>query len=93
MFRDSDQATFRDYFRRNKVTAKPLPPGIAKNVARGKPLPPGIAKRALPPRLLALAPRVDPDITFSIAGDVVVAMRRDVVVDILRNVFQKVTAS
>ena len=25
--------------------AKPLPPGIRKNLARGKPLPPGIAKR------------------------------------------------
>jgi hypothetical protein len=25
---------------------KPLPPGIAKNLARGKPLPPGIAKKA-----------------------------------------------
>ena len=86
VFRDSDQATFRDYFRTNRIAGKPLPPGIAKNVARGKPLPPGIAKRSLPPALLAKAPRVD-DITFTIAGDVVVAMRRDVVVDILRNVF------
>lgn len=31
---------------------KPLPPGIAKNLARGKPLPPGIATRNLPDRLL-----------------------------------------
>src|SRR5687767_6483057 len=53
VFRDSDQATFRDYFRRNRITATALPPGIAKNLARGKPLPPGIAKRAVPPALLA----------------------------------------
>ena len=87
VFRESDEATFREYFRRNRITATPLPPGIAKNVARGKPLPPGIAKRAVPAALLAQGPRVDPDITFTIAGDVVVAMRRDVVVDVLRRVF------
>ena len=87
VFRDTDQATFRDYFRRNRITATALPPGIAKNVARGKPLPPGIAKRAVPAALLAQGPRAAPDITFTIAGDVVVAMRSGLVVDILRNVF------
>jgi hypothetical protein len=87
VFRDADQATFREYFRRNRITATALPPGIAKNLARGKPLPPGIAKRAVPPALLAQGPRVAPDITFTIAGDVVVAMRSGLVVDILRNVF------
>ena len=87
VFRDSDQTTFRDYFRTHKIVGKPLPPGIAKNVARGKPLPPGIAKRAVPPALLQQGPRVSPDITFTIAGDVVVAMRSGLVVDILRNVF------
>lgn len=87
IFRDSDRATFRDYFRTHRITAKALPPGIAKNVARGKPLPPGIAKRAVPPALIALGPKVGPDITFTIAGDVVVAMRSGVVVDILREVF------
>lgn len=87
VFRDTDQATFREYFRRNRITATALPPGIAKNVARGKPLPPGIAKRAVPPALLAQGPKVAPDITFTIAGDVVVALRSGLVVDILRNVF------
>ena len=87
VFRDSDQTTFRDYFRRNRITATALPPGIAKNLARGKPLPPGIAKRAVPAALLAQGPKVGPDITFTLFGDVVVAMRRDVVVDVLRNVF------
>ena len=87
IFRDSDRSTFRDYFRTHRIAATALPPGIAKNVARGKPLPPGIAKRAVPPALLALGPKVGPDITFTIAGDVVVAMRSGVVVDILREVF------
>src|SRR5688572_22569297 len=62
VFRDSDQTIFRDYFRTHKIVGKPLPPGIAKNVARGKPLPPGIAKRSVPPALLQQGPRVSPDI-------------------------------
>jgi len=39
---------------------KPLPPGIAKNIARGKPLPPGIAKQQLPSDLIRQLPPVDP---------------------------------
>ncbi|MCR9212548.1 MAG: anti-virulence regulator CigR family protein [Proteobacteria bacterium] len=35
---------------------KPLPPGIAKNLARGKPLPPGIAKKNLAPNILKELP-------------------------------------
>ena len=38
--------------------SKPLPPGIAKNLARGKPLPPGIAKQQLPQDLVRLLPPV-----------------------------------
>lgn len=41
------------------VGAKPLPPGIRKNLARGKPLPPGIAKQAVPGPLLYKLPKVD----------------------------------
>lgn len=41
------------------VGAKPLPPGIRKNLARGKPLPPGIARQAVPQPLLARLPAVD----------------------------------
>jgi len=87
VFRDSDRATFHDYFLTHKIVAEPLPPGIAKNVARGKPLPPGIAKRALPAELLLVAPRV-PDVKFAIVGEVVVAMRSGVVVDVLTGVFR-----
>lgn len=41
------------------VGAKPLPPGIRKNLARGKPLPPGIAKQSVPGPLLYKLPKVD----------------------------------
>jgi len=41
-----------------KQKGKPLPPGIAKNLARGKPLPPGIAKRSLPGDLVRQLPPV-----------------------------------
>ncbi len=87
VFRDSDHATFHDYFAAHRITAEPLPPGIAKNVARGKPLPPGIAKRAVPADLLALGPKVE-GVSFAIVGEVVVAMKGGVVVDVLAGVFK-----
>lgn len=87
VFRDTDRVTFRDYFRRHAIAATPLPPGIAKNVARGKPLPPGIAKRAVPPDLLVVGPRVGREVSLAIVGNVVVAMRSGVVIDILVGVF------
>ena len=42
----AERALIGDYFEesKNHTGAKPLPPGIAKNLKRGKPLPPGIAK-------------------------------------------------
>lgn len=43
-----EEAVVRGIFRDQRSylePAKPLPPGIRKNLARGKPLPPGIAKR------------------------------------------------
>lgn len=88
VFRASDRATFHDYFVTHKIAAQPLPPGIAKNVARGKPLPPGIAKRALPADLLALGPKVDKDVSFAIVGELVVAMKGGIVIDILAEVFK-----
>lgn len=88
IFRDTDRATFHDYFSTHRIAPQALPPGIAKNVARGKPLPPGIAKRAVPADLLALGPKVDKDVSFSIVGDVVVAIRAGAVIDILAGVFK-----
>ena len=88
VFREGDRVTFHDYFVAHKITAQPLPPGIAKNVARGKPLPPGIAKRAVPAELIAIGPKVDKETSFTIVGDVVVAMKGGVVIDVLAGVFK-----
>ena len=88
VFSDADRVAFRNYFVTNRITAQPLPPGIAKNVARGKPLPPGIAKKVLPANLLAIAPKVDRDVSFAIVGDVVVAVRGGVVIDVMTGVFK-----
>lgn len=88
VFRDNDRVTFRDYFVKHKIVAQPLPPGIAMNIARGKPLPPGIAKKTLPADLIVLVPRADPNVTYYIVGDRIVAVRNGNVVDILLNVFR-----
>ena len=89
LFTDHDRSTFRDYFARHKIVAQPLPPGIAKNVARGKPLPPGIAKKALPADLVrTLGSRAGSGITFSIVGDRVAAVRAGNVIDLLDAVFR-----
>lgn len=88
-FGDSDRTAFRSYFARHRVTAQPLPPGIAKNVVKGKPLPPGIAKKALPADLLLLVtPRAGRDVSFAIVSDVVVATRGGVVVDLMVGLFR-----
>jgi len=66
----------------------PLPPGIAKNLARGKPLPPGIAKKAVPSSMLRQLP-YHPGYEWQIAGSdlVLVAIGTAIVADVLRNVF------
>ncbi|HYL21297.1 MAG TPA: anti-virulence regulator CigR family protein [Gemmatimonadales bacterium] len=76
------------YYAEHPYAAKPLPPGIAKKLARGKPLPPGIAKRALPPDLVTeLPPRAGFEV--SIVGDRVVLLdAQGLVVDVLVNVFR-----
>lgn len=43
-----DVVVVRQYFSAYPVQTAPLPPGIAKKLARGKPLPPGIAKKIAP---------------------------------------------
>jgi hypothetical protein len=88
-FNSGDHDTFRNYFRSNRITAEPLPPGIAKNLARGKELPPGIAKKAFPNDLVrGLGSRVRPGVTFTIAGDRVVALKDGKVVDIIEGLFR-----
>lgn len=51
--------------------AKPLPPGIQKNLARGKPLPPGIAKQQLPGGYLGELPRHEGQGWYRIGADLV----------------------
>ena len=70
------------------ASAKPLPPGIAKKVARGGSLPPGIAKRYLPNDLLVqLPPR--PGCQWVVVGTdvLLVAAATGVIIDILDDVF------
>ncbi|WP_052379213.1 anti-virulence regulator CigR family protein [Tepidicaulis marinus] len=77
----------RDYFGRHGMTSKPLPPGIAKNLARGKPLPPGIAKRYLPQDLQLRLPVYEGYERLIVGDDVLlVAAATGIIVDILSDV-------
>lgn len=69
VFTGSEIQIIRDYYahahddgagkaKSGKQKQKPLPPGVAKNLARGKPLPPGIAKQVLPGDLSRRLPPV-----------------------------------
>lgn len=53
---DVEIRIIRDYYGVPSRKLKPLPPGIAKNLARGKPIPPGIARTRAPDGLVALLP-------------------------------------
>jgi len=77
----------REYFAGQKVKPKPLPPGIAKNLARGKPLPPGIAKTRLPADLVARL-TVREGHTWLLEGNVVILVDPvGLIVDVLRDIF------
>ncbi|MGR8919205.1 MAG: anti-virulence regulator CigR family protein [Gammaproteobacteria bacterium] len=70
------------------TSAKPLPPGIRKNLARGKPLPPGIAKKQPGSALIARLPRVDGHQWLEVGRDLVlVAAGTYVVKEIIEAVF------
>lgn len=68
---------------------KPLPPGIAKNLARGKPLPPGIAKQYVPGPMLARLPQ-HPGYEWRVVGAdlVLVGIQTAIVADVLMGVFR-----
>jgi len=88
VFRDSDRDAFRDYYRAHTTEVKPLPPGIAKNLARGKPLPPGIARTRVPDVVLVKLPWRPPGYTFFLVGDRVVMLdAKGLVADILISIF------
>ncbi|MGH8194287.1 MAG: anti-virulence regulator CigR family protein [Woeseiaceae bacterium] len=71
-----------------KHKQKPLPPGIARNLARGKPLPPGIAKQVLPYELRQVLPPVrDGYERIIVAGKILlVEIATQVVRDVLTDV-------
>lgn len=76
-----------EFFAEHTYQAKPLPPGIAKNLARGKPLPPGIAKTRLPEKLQARLP-ARAGIEITIFGDRIVLLEASgLVVDVLEGIF------
>ncbi|MDO8837917.1 MAG: anti-virulence regulator CigR family protein [Parvibaculum sp.] len=88
IFEADEARLIRDYFSTRPMDVKPLPPGIAKNLARGKPLPPGIAKRYLPGDLTARLP-MRTGYERRIVGDdvLLVSVVTGVIVDILNDVF------
>lgn len=71
------------------VGYSPLPPGIAKNLARGKPLPPGIAKKYPSAMMLNQLP-AHPGYEWRVAGTdlILVSIGTLIVADILKNVFR-----
>ena len=70
------------------VGYSPLPPGIAKNLARGKPLPPGIAKKMVPGPMLRELP-VRSGHEWRIAGDdlILVSLGSGLVVEVMGDIF------
>ena len=88
VFAEADRGVFRDYYRTRREAIKPLPPGIAKNLARGKPLPPGIVKTRVPDAVLVQLPWRPRDYTVFLVGDRVVLLNANgLVADILDGIF------
>lgn len=82
VFTDDEKRKIRDWYGEAKIQAKPLPPGIARNLARGKPLPPGIAKQTIPSELERVLP-ARPDFERLVVGTDIVLVKSGIVVDIL----------
>lgn len=88
VFQDSDRGVFREYYRAHRDAVKPLPPGIAKNLARGKPLPPGIARTRVPDVVLVQLPWRPRGYELFLVGDRVVLLDpKGLVADILISIF------
>jgi hypothetical protein len=88
VFHESDRGVFREYYRAHPHAVKPLPPGIAKNLARGKPLPPGIAKTRVPEAVVVRLPWRPAGYTFFLVGDRVVLLDGNgLIADILVSIF------
>lgn len=89
VFTAIEQTRIREWFIANPYAVQPLPPGIARNLARGKPLPPGIAKRYAPAGLLRqLAPRPGYEVLVIGASILLVHAASGIVHDILSDVIR-----
>ena len=89
VFTAAEQTRIREWFIANPYPLQPLPPGIARNLARGKPLPPGIAKRYAPAGLIRqLAPRPGYEILVAGASILLVHAATGIVHDILSDVIR-----
>ena len=88
-FNYKDKKTIQDYFANGRYKPKPLPPGIAKNLAVGKPLPPGIAKRNLPAGLRSLLPTY-PDYEYLVTGNDILLVNKttNIISDIITNIIK-----
>ena len=88
VFTDVEIRIIRDYYASAGYQPKPLPPGIAKNLARGKPLPPGIAKTRLPRDLIVkLPPRPNFEIVI-VADRIALLDQAGIVVDLRVGIFR-----
>lgn len=89
IFSSAEKRAITDYYTKHPAGAKPLPPGIAKNLGRGKPLPPGIAKTRLPADAQKSMPPRKDGTEIAIFGDKVVLLEASgLVVDILEGVLR-----
>ena len=85
---EDERRILRDYFATHRLAARPLPPGIAKNLALGKPLPPGISKRYLPQPVLERLPVYPGYTRYIVGGNIVLLDRSGLVVDIAVDIFK-----
>jgi hypothetical protein len=87
-----ERAIISSYLDRNQAhlppvlaNAKPLPPGIAKKIARGGAMPPGIAKKSVPGALLSELPSRPGQKWLLVGTDLlVVEIATNVIVDVLK---------
>jgi hypothetical protein len=80
--------------RASHADAKPLPPGIAKKIARGGAMPPGTAKRHFPPGLISQLP-AGPEQQWAVAGTDVLLVQTAtaLIVDLIDQAFRVVRAA
>ncbi|MDH5282778.1 MAG: hypothetical protein OEW80_02735 [Gemmatimonadota bacterium] len=89
VFSTAEKRALTDYYAKHPAGAKPLPPGIARNLGRGKPLPPGIAKTRLPADAQKSLPPREDGAQITIFGDKIVLLEASgLVVDILSDILR-----